>query len=149
MINKKNDYSDLLDVLKYAYENYKFTKDGSVINSYGKEEKNNKLIINVKFSYLYCLAYKKMIISNGLKNNDSSILALTDYNTFNSFMNIFLNEYQIYSDICTGKVLYFPYQDLAAFILEDIIHKNLLFDYLNCELPNIFKKEKTKKKTLI
>ena len=101
------------------------------------------------FSYLYCLAYKKMIISNGLKNNDSSILALTDYNTFNSFMNICLNEYQIYSDICTGKVLYFPYQDLAAFILEDIIHKNLLFDYLNCELPNIFKKEKTKKKTLI
>ena len=144
MVKERHDYSLLLDILRYAHDNYKFTKDGSVINNYGKEEKNSKLITNVKFSYLYCLAYKKMII-----NNDSNILALTDYSTFNSFMNICLNEYKIYSDIGTGNILYFPYQDLAAFIFEDISRKKLLFDYLNWELSYIVKNENYKKKTLI
>ena len=122
MVKERYDYSSLLNILEYAFHNYKIDQNGNVINKFNVVEHNKRVIAYVRFGYLYYQAY-------GFNDN-----AFTDYLAFNSLMNNCLNEYAIYSDIGTGNILYFPYQSIANYIFDDD-RKKILIDFWNCERP--------------
>ena len=139
MVKERYNYSLLLDILRYAHDNYQINKEGNIINDYNVVEQNNCAIATVRFSYLYSLAYKSI----GAMEN-----TFIDYKTFNSFINICLNEYKIYSDIGTGKVLYFPCQGIADYIFMNDQYRNMLIDYLENVIINIKEGNDIKRKSL-
>lgn len=140
MISKRENYNYLLDNLREVTEEYYTKKD---IN----EEVYSTSI--VMFSQLYCLAYR---YKNGIvgqvsndKKNEFAYYALNDYNTFNSFINNCVNEYRMYNELGTGKVLYVPYQELADFFFSDNYYKSVLTNYLRSELEELITIDEEKK----
>ncbi len=145
MVSKRCDYSYLLDELRSISNEYHLNVNGKVVNNNGEEKDDSRLIANIKFYIVYCMAYRFAdSVYNENKENNSINRALTNYGMFNSFVNNCLGEYRIYGDIGTGNVKYVPYQALADFFFENNVRKDLLKDYLNCELENILSDKNSK-----
>ena len=138
MISRRENYSYLLDKLRNIYDN---------LNNGSREKKDERIIASMNFCYLYCLAYKALKTNNTDtfdKKKNYYELALSDYNTFNSFVNNCVKEYKLYSDVGTGEMVYIPYQILADSFFENDTSKAILMDYLNIELSDVINEEKNK-----
>ena len=151
MYPKTHDYSFLLDDLRIAYNNYYLNQDDTLVDNNNKKIEDRKLAINLKFSLLYCLCFKKLYEIHKDKTvnpNEYIFQALTNYHIFNSFMNICIREYQMYGDVGTGKVVYYPYEQIIHFFTIDYEKKNMLKAYLNSEMDNIINIQQNNIKTL-
>lgn len=155
MVSRRNDYSYLLNNLNLMAENYHINDNGLVVNLNNEEEKDGYVILNTQFYTLYCMAYKRFIevvenVNIDYFNKGIIDRALSDYRTFNSFINNCICEYLMYDKIGTGYISYFPFKPLADFIMENSENKKVLTDYIICELEKLAKleqeKERVKKK---
>ncbi len=149
MISKRNDFSHILDDLFIASQNYNLNSDGVVVNHDNQEIKDDSVIYNTKMYTLYCMAYKEVAeLRDGCPikniNNDFIKRVLTDYDTFNSFVNNCIVEFNMYNGVGTGNISYFPNDALAKYFFSDINRTMfldnylcvVLKDYLNNELVN-------------
>ena len=129
MISRKEDYSYLLNELGKYSNNFKLL-DGKIVDNNGKEFEDESIVTKIKFYLLYANAYKY--------NDDNSFrdedildgdyyqgLILCSYDMFNYLINVFIKEYQVYGDIGTGNVIYYPYQKMADYL----IGKNFVGDH--------------------
>lgn len=142
-MTKREDYSSLLNTLKEI----------STINYYAldnNELEDEELIINSLFCKYYCFAYAHMI---GVRDNRDCPInrasidqALSNYDVFNYFLNTCVDEYMLYDDIGTGKVVYVPYQPLADYFFSNPFRKEVLVNYVKNELLEKYNNEETKKR---
>ncbi len=141
MITNENDYSSLLENLRYVYNNYFIDEKGIISDNDFKEYNDQKLAINLKFILLYCSCFKKIYIvkygSEMIGPRDYIFQALTNTSIFNSFMDICIREYQMYGDIGTGNTMYYPYDQMANFLFINYDNKKIIKAYLDSEMDNI------------
>ena len=147
MVFEVKDYSFLLDNLKRISENYSIDGSGNIVNKDGDIETNEYIIINTKFYNLYCMAYKDLaeVLDNyPIETIDRAFInrALSDYHTFNRFINNCIVEYKMYDDLGTQKISYTPNSVLSRGCFRN---KWVVYDYLKCELSEIFNNEDNKR----
>ncbi len=150
---KINDYSVLLNDLRFAYNNFFIDEYGIVSDNDNKEYRDQRLATTLRFSLLYCSCIKNLYDikygTNRIGPNDYIFQALTNIYIFNSFMNICILEYQMYDDIGTGKAIYYPCEQMADFFFNNPNNKTILKAYLDSEMDNIIQIQEGKEaKTL-
>ena len=138
---KRKEYLEELRNLRTVAENLKVDNNSILVDKNGEVEKNEGNIIRMKFCILYVLAYKKFLESIDNKGtfevNDGFVeRVLSDYNIYRSIINNSIVEYNMYNQIGTGNISYFPYQVLANSLFNE---KNIptVTSYLKSE----FKKD--------
>lgn len=147
----KKDYSYLLDNLYLISGNYYLNSEGKIVSKSGRIETDPRMIINAEFYILYRKAYRSLIEEGSnysIKDNNINLVEhmSADYNRFNYFINLCISEYNMYDDIGTGKVNYFPCQPLADFFFKNDVKKGILRAYLNSELKADLNKEQDKRR---
>ena len=151
MTFKKQDCGYLLDDLREASYKYYVNNNGEILDINGEIQNDERVIRNVKFYILYCMAYKNMDDMN--KTKTSNVIekelinrALASYGMFNYLINICIAEYRLYDEIGTGKITYAPYQKVADFFFENETRKAFLVDYLASNFEEICEIENAKKR---
>lgn len=132
MVLKKQDYSNLLlELMNIANSNY---------------QNDEKVFVNSMFAKCYCYAYMRGVYNqdNFLINKDLVDEVLSNHKVFNYFINTCIMEYNIYGEVGSGKITYAPYQRLADFFFEDENRKEILINYLQSEIKDVFNIEKAK-----
>ena len=146
MISQREDYSYLLDELSKISGMYRLYY-GKIVDLNGEEFKDETIKDKVEFYILYSYAYQKNdghwgINEDVFDGDYYQAMILCSYNMFNYLINIFLKEYQVYGDIGTGNISYFPYEKAANYLLgiaeaEENMHstsevsKEITINYLN------------------
>ena len=166
MKNERYDFSYLLDNLKntfnnfrmgidhvlytISYKNNKMDKDDTGYNKNGEIDNSIENINGIRFSLLYCLAYRTLYTMDSIDPIDNMNeyyinKALNDYVVFNSFMNNCVGEYNVYGDIGTGNIIYAPYESLASYIFSSPSRKMTFMKFLTGEQKSLDNENSSKK----
>lgn len=124
MISLNKDYSYLLDKIREEVNR----------NPLNVRLDDNEYGLYYTFAYNYFYAYIYLLEKRNIPVGDNiRDVIFSDYNTFNSFINNCVKEYEMFDEIGTGKVTYFPYQELADFLyvekrrnIKNFINKTIL-----------------------
>ena len=116
---KREDCSYLLDEMSTIYENARF-KDGMLID---KDDNHVSADVDNKFSFylLYMETYREIddpSIEATVREDYEPFYIAKSYNMFNTIINILLMEYQVYGDINTSKVNYYPYEKAIDYLFR-------------------------------
>ena len=155
MISRKEDFSYLLDELNNISSQFYF-KNGEIVDLNGEIIKDNSIINKIQFYLLYSYAFQNNDTDNFCANKDImdhdlyQATILGSYDMFNCVINTFLKEYQLYGDIGTKNIVYFPYEKVFKFLLGidndryefSTSPKTIVANYLN----TVFELEDCKKR---
>ena len=135
MVYKEIDYNSLLDDLRMIAQDYYINNQGIVVDRENNEINDEDIIIKTKFYSLYCIGYKKLAEEwdgCSLEDNNEGIItrALKDYNTFTSFLDNSIAEYNMYHDVGTGYISYNPNKILSKAFFEPRRQRKYLLDYM-------------------
>lgn len=121
MVSRVEDYGYLLNELKELV----------LANPLKTNLSEEEFVIKSVFAINYFHAYLYMLNKRGKQINANTIKrdVFSDYQTFNSLMNNFAKEKEMYDDIGTGEMIYFPNHELVEYFFNE--RMNALKNYLD------------------
>ena len=133
---KREDYSYLLDELSDIVYGYRY-KYGVLVDKNDEpvsDDINKKNGFYLLYNHAYCFADDTNTEST-VREDYEPFFILKSYDMFNFLINTMLMEYQVYNDVGTGKVNYFPYEKMAEYLFSGEEHeyndtKKTIIDYL-------------------
>ena len=119
MNSKREDYSYLLDELSSIVYGYR-CKEGVLVDENDEpvsDDINKKDAFYLLYNHAYTYA-DTYATEDTVGDDYEPFFVLKSYDEFNFLINTMLREYQVFNDVGTGKVSYYPYEKMAEYLFS-------------------------------